>query len=213
MNKIKVLIAENFDIYRHGLSSILSDSASISDVIEVKSAKELVREYKAHPAAVCIISSNLEGSNIHDLMQRLEKIEPNPRVVILTYSTDVNHLNQSLKAGVKGYLMKNCSAKELLIAVNEVAKGEKSFSKSISQIMADRYADEAKKPSSGNKLTNRETEVLKLIVEGHTSPEIAKMLFISPRTVETHRSNLMNKLKIKNTAALVRYALEKTEIG
>jgi len=213
MNKIKVLIAENFDIYRHGLSSILSDSASVSDVLEVRTAKELVREYKDHPAAVCIISSNLEGSNIHDLMQRLEKIKTNPRVVILTYSTDVNHLNQSLKAGVKGYLMKNCSAKELLTAVNEVAKGEKSFSKSISQIMADRYADEAKKPSIKNKLTNRESEVLKLIVEGHTSPEIAKMLFISPRTVETHRSNLMNKLKIKNTAALVRYALEKTEIG
>jgi len=213
MNKIKVLIAENFDLYRHGLSSILSDSASISDVIETKSATELIREYKKHPDAVCIISSNLEGSNIHDLMQRLEKIEPDPRVVILTYSTDVNHLNQSLKAGVMGYLMKNCSAKELLVAVSDVAKREKSFSKSISQIMADRYADEAKKPSGGNKLTNRETEVLKLIVEGHTSPEIAKMLFISPRTVETHRSNLMNKLKIKNTAALVRYALEKTEIG
>ena len=213
MNKIKVLIAENFDIYRHGLISILSDSASISDVKETKSANELIREFKNHPDAVCIISSNLEGSNVHDLMLRLEKVEPDPKVVILTYSTDVNHLNQSLKAGVKGYLMKNCSAKELQMAVSEVAKGEKSFSKSISQIMADRYVDQTKKPSAGNKLTKRETEVLKLIVEGHTSPEIAKMLFISPRTVETHRSNLMNKLKIKNTAALVRYALEKTEIG
>ncbi len=213
MNKIKVLIAENFDIYRHGLRSILSDSTSISDVKETKSAKELIQEFKSHSDAVCIISSNLEGSNIHDLMQRLEKITPSPKVVILTYSTDVNHLNQSLKAGVKGYLMKNCSSDELKSAVSEVAKGEKAFSKSISQIMADRYADEAKKPSGGKKLTKRESEVLKLIVEGHTSPEIAKMLFISPRTVETHRSNLMNKLKIKNTAALVRYALEKTEIG
>lgn len=213
MNKIKVLIAENFDIYRHGLISILSDSTSISDVKETKSAMELIREFKKQPDAVCIISSNLEGSNIHDLMIRLEKIEPDPKVIILTYSTDVSHLNQSLKAGVKGYLMKNCSAKELRMAVSNVANGEKSFSKSISQIMADRYADQTKKPAAGNKLTNRETEVLKLIVEGHTSPEIAKMLFISPRTVETHRSNLMNKLKIKNTAALVRYALEKTEIS
>ena len=213
MNKIKVLIAENYDIYRHGLSSILSDSASITDVAVTKSAKELIREYKDHPDAVCIISSNLEGSNIHDLMQRLEKISPSPKVIILTYSTDVSHLNQSLKAGVKGYLMKNCSSKELLIAVSEVSKGKKSFSKSISQIMADKYADEAKKPSKSNKLTKRETEVLKLIVEGYTSPEIAKMLFISPRTVETHRSNLMSKLKIKNTAALVRYALEETELG
>lgn len=214
MNKIKVLIAENFDIYRHGLSSILSEVTTISDVTAVRSAKDLIQAYKKTPRAVCVVSSNIEGSNIHDLMQRLEKISPEPKVIVLTYSTDVNHLNQSLKAGVNGYLMKNCTVSELESAIMDVANGEKAFSKSVSQMMANKYADQAIKPAGINKkLTKRETEVLKLIVEGHTSPEIAKLLFISPRTVETHRANLMSKLEIKNTAALVRYALEKTEIG
>ncbi|WP_069132497.1 LuxR C-terminal-related transcriptional regulator [Rhodohalobacter halophilus] len=214
MNKIKVLIAENFDVYRHGLRSILSEAPAVSEVYAVRSAKDLVQAYKKSPDSVCIVSSNIEGSNIHDLMQRLEKVQPAPKVIVLTYSTDVNHLNQSLKAGVNGYLMKNCTTGELESAIKEVAKGKQAFSKSVSQMMANKYVDQAKKTGSvSNKLTKRETEVLKLIVEGHTSPEIAKMLFISPRTVETHRSNLMNKLKIKNTAALVRYALEKTEIG
>jgi DNA-binding NarL/FixJ family response regulator len=213
MNKIKVLITENFDIYRRGLQTILSETTTVTDVKAVKTAKELIQEFKKSPEAICVVSSNIEGSNIHDLMQRLQKIQPAPKVIVLTYSTDINHLNQSLKAGVNGYLMKSCTAKELESALVDVNNGTKAFSKSVSQIMADKYADQAKKPSAGNKLTKRETEVLKLIVEGYTSPEIAKMLYISPRTVETHRANLMNKLKIKNTAALVRYALEKTEIG
>jgi DNA-binding NarL/FixJ family response regulator len=213
MNKIKVLITENFDIYRRGLQTILSETTTVTDVKAVKTAKELIQEFKKSPEAICVVSSNIEGSNIHDLMQRLQKIQPVPKVIVLTYSTDINHLNQSLKAGVNGYLMKSCTAKELESALVDVNNGTKAFSKSVSQIMADKYADQAKKPSAGNKLTKRETEVLKLIVEGYTSPEIAKMLYISPRTVETHRANLMNKLKIKNTAALVRYALEKTEIG
>lgn len=214
MKKIKVLIAENFDVYRHGLRGILSSDSSINVVQAVKTAKELIREFKKQPDSVCIISSNIEGSNIHDLMLRLEKIHSPPKVIVLTNSTDVSHLNQSLKAGVNGYLTKNCSVRELKSAVISVANGEKAFSKSVSQMMADKYADQAKKSTTaGKKLTKRETEVLKLIVEGHTSPEIAKMLFISPRTVETHRANLMNKLKLKNTAALVRYALEKTEIA
>ncbi|PKD45279.1 response regulator transcription factor [Rhodohalobacter barkolensis] len=213
MNKIKVLITENFDIYRRGLQTILSETSTVADVKAVKTAKELFQEFKKSPEAICVVSSNIEGSNIHDLMQRLQKIQPAPKVIVLTYSTDINHLNQSLKAGVNGYLMKSCTAKELESAIIDVNNGTKAFSKSVSQIMADKYADQAKKPSAGNKLTKRETEVLKLIVEGYTSPEIAKMLYISPRTVETHRANLMNKLKIKNTAALVRYALERTEIG
>ncbi|MDX1592241.1 MAG: LuxR C-terminal-related transcriptional regulator, partial [Balneolaceae bacterium] len=89
------------------------------------------------------------------------------------------------------------------------------FGKSVSQLMIGRYADQAKKTSSKpvRQITKREREILKLIVEGYTSPEIAKILYISTRTVETHRSNLMNKLELKNTAALVRFALEEANLS
>ena len=143
-------------------------------------------------------------------MTELEKITDEPRVIVLTHSTELTHLNQSLKAGVKGYLTKNASSNELIDSIIEVGEGRQAFGKSASQLMIGKYADSAKRsPSKGKKLiTKREREIVKLIVQGYTSAEIANLLFISTRTVETHRSNLMNKLELKNTAALVRYAME-----
>jgi DNA-binding NarL/FixJ family response regulator len=213
MGKIKVIIAESFDVYRHGLKDIFSSNSAFHVAGYSNKLRNLIQLYQNHLDAVCIISSNLEGSNIHEIMDLLKKNNPDPNVIVLTYSTDVTHLNQSLKAGVKGYLTKNCSADELKSAVREVSRGEKAFGKTVSRMMADKYADQAKKQVANRKpLTKRESEILKLITEGYTSSEIAEMLYISPRTVETHRANLMNKLKIKNTASLVRYALEKKEI-
>jgi DNA-binding NarL/FixJ family response regulator len=143
-------------------------------------------------------------------MEGLKKANPEPGVIVLTHSTDFSHLNQSLKAGVRGYIGKNITSDELIDVVREVSTGNKAFSKSASQLMAGRYADIAKKSTTAPKkrITKREREILKLIVEGYTSAEIAKSLYISTRTVETHRSNLMGKLNLKNTAALVRFAME-----
>ena len=131
-------------------------------------------------------------------------------MIVLTNNADLSHLNRSLEAGVKGYLTKNSSVEELIEAVTAVANGKQAFGKSITQLMIGTYADQAKKapPPPRKRMTKREKEILQLIVDGHTSTEIAKTLFISPRTVEKHRSNLMNKLGLKNTAALVRYAIE-----
>lgn len=214
MDKIRVLIAESFDIYRQGLQQILAADKKIKLLKTTKSGKELISAFKKNPEAICVISSNIADTNIHDLLSRLRQINDAVAVIVLTYSTDISHLNQSLKAGVQGYLTKNCSSSELIDAVVSVSKGEQAFGKSVSKLMIGRYADQAKlKDDKDEKqITKREKEILKLIVEGYTSPEIAKILFISSRTVETHRSNLMNKLDLKNTAALVRFALEEGDI-
>lgn len=214
MDKIRVLIADSYDVYRRGLQSILSESGKIRLEKSARNGKELITAFKKSPDSLCLISSNIADSNIHDILQKLRQVNDDVPVIVLTYSTDISHLNQSLKAGVKGYLTKNCSAEELLQSVLTVANGEQAFSKSVSQLMIGRYADQAKNTTSKpvRQITKREREILKLIVEGYTSPEIAKILFISTRTVETHRSNLMNKLELKNTAALVRFALEEADI-
>lgn len=215
MGKIRVLIAENYDVYRHGLQSILSQS----DIIELdkaaKNGKELLTAFKKNPDSVCIISSNIADTNIHELLTRLRQINTSVAVIVLTYSTDLSHLNQSLKVGVMGYLTKNCTTRELIDAVKSVASGKQAFGKSVSQLMVGKYAAQAQNPSTklDNQITKREKEILKLIVEGYTSSEIAKILFISTRTVETHRSNLMSKLDIKNTAALVRFAIEEADFS
>lgn len=210
MGKVQVFIAESVDIYRHGLEVVLKASDSLQLKKVCTSGKELIQQFKKSPDAVCVVSSGISDINIHDLMLKLEKIQNKPKVIVLTHSTEITHLNQSLKAGVKGYLTKNSSSEELITAIIDVSKGEQVFGKSTSQLMIGRYADITKKTAGGNKtlITKREKEIMKLIVKGYTSAEIADLLFISTRTVETHRSNLMNKLKLKNTAALVRYAME-----
>lgn len=210
MGKIQVLIAESSDIYRYGLETILNESDQIQVRKVCKTAKELIKFFKKSVESVCLVSSGISDTNIHDLMQNLTSIHENPAVIVLTHSTDISHLNQSLKAGVKGYLTKNASVDDIINAIIKVKDGKQAFGTSASQMMIGKYADLAKKSASSNKklITKREKEIVKLIVRGYTSAEIANQLFISTRTVETHRSNLMNKLELKNTAALVRYAME-----
>jgi DNA-binding NarL/FixJ family response regulator len=215
MKSISILIADSLDIFRKGLESIISENKELKLLGSAETGKSLIKKFRKHPEAICIISSTIADLNIHEIMQKLKAINNGARVVVLTNSTEISHLNQSLKTGVKGYLTKTISESELIEAVNSVANGKQAFGKSISQLMIGKYADLAKNGSNTNRrqITKREREVLKLIVDGYTSSEIAKLLFISPRTVETHRSNLMNKLEIKNTAALVRYALEDADLS
>ncbi|MEX2436495.1 MAG: response regulator transcription factor [Balneolaceae bacterium] len=215
MKSISILLADSLDIFRKGLESIVSENKELKLLGSAVSGKSLIKKFRKHPEAICIISSTIADLNIYEIMQKLKAINNGARVIVLTNSTEISYLNQSLKTGVKGYLTKTISESELIEAVNSVANGKQAFGKSISQLMIGKYADLAKNGSNTNRrqITKREREVLKLIVDGYTSSEIAKLLFISPRTVETHRSNLMNKLEIKNTAALVRYALEDADLS
>ena len=214
METVKLLIAEGHDLYRFGISTVLNKTGKFRVLDAVKTGQDLIRSYEIHPEAICLISSSISDSNVHTLMQELREINREVLVIVLTNSTEISHLNQSIKAGVKGYLTENVSADELIRITEEVAAGKQAFGAHISQIMIGKYTDIAKKTSSSNKkiITKREREILKLIVEGFTSSEIANMLYISTRTVETHRSNLMNKLELKNTAALVRYAIEEEQL-
>lgn len=207
--KVNVLIADSQDLYRAGAEAILQNCESIQVRGIAANAKELLRLYRKYPQSVCLVSSTTPDTNIHDLMSLMRRINPEPKVVILTHSTDLQHLEQSLKAGVKGYISKGCKAEELISLILGVADGNQLFGKTIAQIMAGNVTSSVRKMRASNvSITKREQEILKLIVDGHTSSEIADHLYISARTVETHRSNLMNKLGLKNTAALVRFALE-----
>jgi len=213
MGHIKIIIAENQDIYRSGIVSILRDRNDFKIVDSVISGADLIKSYQKNSDSVCIISSSLTDTNIHELMKELKKVHRSVKAVVITQSNEISHLHQALKAGVNGYLTKNVSELELTEIVKTVSIGNQAFGKSISDLMVGKYADNAQrsKPLSKKVITKREREVLKLIVEGYTSAEIAKKLYISVRTAETHRSNLMNKLELKNTAALVRYALEEKQ--
>ncbi|MEX0660163.1 MAG: response regulator transcription factor [Balneolaceae bacterium] len=214
MTSIPILIADKFDISRSGIEAIIKQSNKASAIKSVRTADELLNAYAEDTEAVCIISSNITDTNIHQLMEKLYSYNENAAVMVISNSADLMYLNQSLKAGVNGYLTKNISSKKLIEAIESVHKGERVFSKSVSKLIVGKYADLAKKTGGTKKsaITKREKEILALIVDGYTSSQIAKILHISPRTVETHRSNLMHKLDIKNTAGLVRFAMEQSNL-
>jgi len=215
MGKIRILIADGTDIVKYGVKAILEEVKNFEVIGTAGNGKSACKLFARHEPDVCIISSNISDLNIHEVMENFRKIRDNVRVLVLTNSTDFLHLNQALKAGVTGYVVKSTNVDELKKAVKSVSKGEQAFSSSVSNMITRKYTDLAQKKDEHKQaqlITKREREILRLIVDGYTSSEIANILFISPRTVETHRSNLMQKLNIKNTAGLVRYALEKGEI-
>lgn len=214
MEKITLHIADGFEISRSGLVYLLERSQHMGTIYAHTTAKKFVRSYRQFPNSVCIISSSLVNLGLKELMQKITSINPNPKVIVVSGSSDIGHINQALNTGVKGYVTRQVSAMELEKSIISVWKGQQAFSRNVTNSIVGHYAKKRQSPAESirESITKREREILSLIVQGLTSSEIAKRLYISPRTVETHRANLMQKLDIKNTAGLVRYALEEGEI-
>lgn len=216
MAKYRVLIADEKDIDLIGIQKILSNLKTLEVVATTSNASDACNQYGKRKADLLIVSSGLPDMNIREIMNHVTQKDKDAKVIVLSDSTDITHLNQALKAGITGYLVKSITKKELQNAVRDAMDGKKVFSPAISKLMSKKYADLAHRQSSdvqsAEPITNREREVLQLIVDGYTTAEIAQLLFISPRTVDTHRANLLRKLDKKNTAGLVRYALEKGHV-
>ncbi|MEX2602250.1 MAG: response regulator transcription factor [Balneolaceae bacterium] len=210
MAAIRVLVADSTDISLAGICTLLNQRDSFQVVGKAKSGSRTCMLYAAHLPDVCLISSNLRDLTIREIMKKFRMADPNPRVIVLSDSTNLTHIHNSLQAGISGYLSKSVSEKELCKALANVSKGENFFSSTLSHLISNRKIDLSKKvnnPASDSIITKREKEILTLITDGYTSQEIAELLFISPRTVDKHRANLLQKLNVKNTAGLVRYAV------
>jgi two-component system nitrate/nitrite response regulator NarL len=148
-----------------------------------------------------IMDISMPGMNGIEATRVIKEKDPDARILILTMHDNQEYLNQIIRSGAKGFILKNTDKEELLDAVRTVASGDNFFSKDISKLIIDAYKEVP--------LTKREIEILKLIASGYSNQEIANILYISYNTVDTHRKNIMHKLSIKNTAGLVRYAIEK----
>lgn len=211
-DKIRVLVADDHDIVRYGICSVIDASSDIEVVCEAASGKEAIEQYKKIRPDICILDITMPELNGIETTHSLLELDKDARILILTMHINEEYLNQVLNAGASGYILKNSDRDELLRSIRSVYRGEQAFSRTISKLMTERYVKNVRNSETTSQdksvqLTRRELEVIKLIAEGHTSHEISEMLFISPRTVDTHRSNVMNKLEIKNTAGLVRFAL------
>ncbi|MDZ7715997.1 MAG: response regulator transcription factor [Balneolaceae bacterium] len=210
MDTIKVLIADDHEILRYGISTYLASAENIEVVGEASAGDECIELFKETDPDVCVLDISMPGKGGVEITKAIRAIDPKVKVMIFSMHIDKEILGKVLEVGIDGYLLKNTEKADLLHGIESIAKGQQVFSDPISRMITQSFLEKdqhSTEPGSVN-ITKRELEILQLIVEGLTSQEIAEKLFISPRTVDTHRGNLMQKLEISNAAGLVRYALE-----
>lgn len=209
MTTIKVLIADDHEILRYGISTYLKSADKIDIVGEASTGTDCITLFKKTQPDVCVIDIDMPDQDGIETAKALRELDPDAKILIFSMFLDQEILKKVLRAGINGYLLKTTDKADLLHAIESVAKGQQVFSDKISKMMTDSFIQKsAQTPAEGLEITSRELEILQLIADGLTSQEIADRLYISPRTVDTHRSNIMKKLDINNAAGLVRYAVE-----
>ncbi len=214
MKTTKILIVDDHEVVRDGLKNILNSMDNISIAGEAGNGEDAVKMYSSLKPDLVIMDISMPGMNGIEATRVIKEKDPDARILILTMHDNQEYLNQIIRSGAKGFILKNTDKEELLEAVKTVAGGENFFSKDISKLIIDNYIRSAKETEKTDAykevpLTKREIEILKLIASGYSNQEIANILYISYNTVDTHRKNIMHKIAIKNTAGLVRYAIEK----
>jgi len=213
MKKLRILIADDHSIVRKGLRSLLEQSAEFSVVGEAPDGRTALDLVKEKGPDVVILDISMPGMNGIEAAGLLRAGHPHIGILILTIYENEEYVNRLIQAGANGYVMKDADRNELYDAIRAVGSGGTYFSPGISRIIVGEFVKHARTPgaAAGNgkpALTPREWEVLRLIAEGLSNPKIAEKLFLSIRTVNTHRVNLMRKLDIHDVAGLVRYAVQ-----
>jgi DNA-binding NarL/FixJ family response regulator len=212
VRNIRVILAEDHTIVRKGLRALLEESEGIEVVDEADNGHEAVAKAMQLQPDVVIMDISMPLLNGLEATRQIKEQQPEIKVVILTMHSDEEYILQSLRIGVDGYLVKRTAPAELVTAIQATYRGDSFLSPSISKTVIDEYLrqnEAAPQTNSLESLTNREREVLQLIAEGNSIREIAELFYISEKTVRVHRTNLMKKLDLFNTAALTLYALRK----
>ena len=203
---VRVVIADDHEMVRQGLRALM-EPEGFSFVGEASDGREAVRLCETNHPEVAILDLSMPMLNGIFAAREIVKCSPRTRVVLLTQHTEEHVVLEALRAGVRGYVLKTKASSELVQALRAVCRGEMYLTQSISEAVVQAFLSKDDLPE--RPLSDREREVLQLVAEGKTTKEIATLLGISVNTAESHRSNLMEKLDIHDTAGLVRYALRK----
>ncbi|MCO6489304.1 MAG: response regulator transcription factor [Phaeodactylibacter sp.] len=207
---MNILIVDDHKIVIDGLRTLLEGESSIAGIFEALSGEEALEMAASQDIGLVLLDINLPGIDGFEACRRLKSSHPERKVIALTMHSNGGYISRMVKAGVDGYLLKNTGKEELLLAIKKVAAGEQYFSREVanSLIAGMQQPRQPRPPGFIQKLTRREKEVLHLIIEEHTTEEIAEKLFISPATAISHRKSLLRKLDAKNAAGLVKAAFE-----
>jgi two-component system response regulator NreC len=215
MEKIRILLADDHPLVRSGLIKLLEPYKEFMIVGEAGDGEEAVAMTKKLEPDVVVIDLSMPKLSGIEATKIIRKNSPSVKVLVLTMHDNEEYVYQILKSGAGGYMLKNSGKDDLAAAIRAVAHGERFFSPRVSEIMMEAYlrkADARKELPMNDgdvPLTKREKEILSYIADGLNNAQIAEKLFISARTVDTHRTNIMQKLDIHDAANLVRYALSK----
>jgi DNA-binding NarL/FixJ family response regulator len=212
MDSIQVLLVEDHTIVRKGLRALLEGEPDMQVVGEAEDGRQALNQVQQLLPDVVLMDIGMPGLNGLEATRQIKHQFPKTKVVVLTMHTSAEYVFSVLQAGASGYLVKQAATEEVISAIRAVYQGESFLSPSISTKVIEEYLRRAGKTESVDpyeRLTSREREVLQLIAEGHSTQEIATLLYVSGKTVETHRSRLMEKLDIHTIAELTQYAIRK----
>jgi DNA-binding NarL/FixJ family response regulator len=209
MAMIRVIIAEDHFIVREGLQSLLKDEPSVKIVADAPDGKVLLDFLETTPVDVVLMDINMPVIDGLKATQIISEHHSHVKVLVLSMLDHPSYLQQMIDAGAKGYILKNSGKQELVEAIHKVASGEQYISREMIESAKALALSQRARRKDELKLSKRELQVLELLAEGLTNKEIGEKIFLSKRTVETYRKNLIEKTNCKNTSALIKYAIVK----
>lgn len=212
MPPIRILLADDHTMVRDGLRALLDQQKDFLIVAEAADGRECVQLAEEHSPGVVMMDIAMPNMNGIEATRRILAAKPSTGVVILSMHHDESYVLQSLKAGAKGYLLKDSPREDILEAIRSAAQGRSFLSRKVSRMLQDDHIGQLRSKGlddSYELLTDREREILQLLAEGRANKEVAAILNISPTTVETHRGHILRKLSLHGTADLILYAVRK----
>ncbi len=207
---VRVFILDDHAVFRSGLKALLERERDFQIVGETGSGVDALNALDEHPVDVLLLDISIPGLPGPRVAEAALRKFPKLGIVVLTMHEDEYYLQELLRIGVRGYVLKKSSDQELVHAINAVARGESYIDPTLAHLVISPYVGRTtpKKSDRVSLLTQREQEVCQLLAYGYTNTQVAERLFISERTVETHRNNIMGKLELKTRAELVRFAID-----
>jgi two-component system response regulator NreC len=216
MSKLRIFLGDDHTILRNGLRKILQERLDWEVVAEAGDGREAVRQVLELQPDITILDIGMPLLNGIEATRQIVRRLPDMQILILSMHANEAYIIQALKAGAKGYLLKDSADIELIRGVAAVSAGKSYFSPAVSKVMLDDYVRHLAEKGIADRydsLSEREREVFQLIAEGHSNKEIATLLSVSPATIETHRAHILQKLDVHNTAELVLYAVRRGVIS
>lgn len=209
---IKIFLVDDHRLVRRGIKSLLNKYYDFEIIGEADSGEEALEKIQENTPEIVLMDVSLPGMNGFETAAKIRELIPEIKVLFLSMHNEAEYIIRSIKSGGNGYILKSAESDELINAIRNVISGEKYYGDEIAKIIFNSYNFETSQPKiiKNEKhiaLTQREKEILRLVSDGYSAREIASMLFISPRTVETHRLRIMQKLEAHNTAELIKLAV------